>query len=91
MWFDKQSLVLRRYASSGGDCRYSDYRPLEGSRLSIPWRIECRRLSGGQIEHYVVKRALANDAVSDSIFTQPFHPDAKRISPPPPNTSGALP
>lgn len=80
--FDRESLVLRHaLLGPDGDTHYSDDRPLEGSRLSIPWRIEIRR-GVTYRDCLVMKRALANEAVSDSLFTEPFHPDAKRIPPP---------
>jgi len=69
VWLDCDALVVRRTArkrggkpSSGNSFHMSDYRPLPGTLLSIPWRVEMRY--GTTVWYYTVTRALANKAVS---------------------------
>jgi hypothetical protein len=91
MWLDADQLVVRRTARKGrgqptsNTITLSDYRPLKGTLLSIPWRVEMhyilqeQKTSGSQvllvpvdhIQYWRVIKAFANDDVPDSIFS-PF-------------------
>ena len=83
VWLDADMLVVRRTARKrkgqpiGHSIHLSDYRPLKGTLLSIPWRIEIRSYDFDpgkpiskasrrliRVEYITVTRALANRAVS---------------------------
>jgi hypothetical protein len=90
MWLDADQLLVRRTARKGrgqptsNTITLSDYRPLKGTLLSIPWRVEIHSVDYGQktsgslvlsapvaehIQYWRVIKAFANDDVPDSIFS----------------------
>jgi len=96
-WLDSNTLDMRRRAHmytrevEAREYCFFDFRPLEGTRISIPWHVESKDYlfareakdtksieASKQLagqRYWKVTRALGNAAVDDSVFSKPFHPD----------------
>jgi len=93
VWLDSDTYEVRRTSrmvggqAIGNTVCLSDYRPLQGTLTSIPWRIEMRVYDFGttrpwslssrrvtSVEYIKVTSAFANDDVLDSIFSKSSSP-----------------